>query len=48
MSTGLLTVPLLLIELVLVMGLSSEETSQGDPARGKATRLGLAAALRSC
>ncbi len=35
----LLTVPLLLIELVLVMRLSSEETSR------KATRLGLAAAL---
>lgn len=35
----LLTVPLLLIELVLVMRLSSEETSS------KATRLGLAAAL---
>ena len=35
----LLTVPLLLIELVLVMRLSSEETSR------KATRLGIAAAL---
>jgi len=35
----LLTVPLLLIELVLVMGLSREETTS------KATRLGIAAAL---